>query len=174
MTRRFAFTSMVLCICLLTAVIPAATQIRPAPVPVQMAPMAAPTSPRPAQDISPIRTVARFFGMTAEQAEQLKGFFENQRLTIEPLRRQIADHEKSLREALASNPDPGTVGVLVIEIHALQGQINEAHKQLIPNFEGILDEEQLRKLQMVRQAARLQPVVDAMRQLNLLIGPPPQ
>jgi Spy/CpxP family protein refolding chaperone len=172
MKRRFAFTSLVTFLCLLAAGVPAATQVRPAAIPSQRIPMAAPPPPAPAPDVSPIRTLARFFGLTAEQAEQLRGFLDQQRQRIEPLRLQIAEKENALREALASNPDPATVGRLVIEIHALQGRINEAHMQLIPGFESILDDEQLRKLQMVRQAARLQPVVDVMRQLNLLPGPP--
>lgn len=172
MTKRFVFMSVVLCLCLLMAGVPAVTQVRTAAAPSRLEKRAVLPPPKPASEVSPLRWIARYFGLTPEQAGLLKGYLENQRQTVEPLAAQVTENEKVLRDSLAGNAEPATVGQLVIDIHALRERILEAHKQLIPNFESILNEEQLRKLQMLRQAARLQPVVDAMRQLTLLPRPP--
>jgi len=180
MTRRLVLVTVLLAICLVAAGAPAqsrtpaaATLVRAAAAPAQEAAAPPPPPQLAAPGVPPLRLIVRFFELTEEQIELLKGFFEDQKEIVQPLMEQIAEKERELKEELSGEtPAPELVGRLVIDIHALRAQIGEAHKALMENFVNILSEEQKNKLRAVHHAARLEPVVNAMQQLKLLPGPP--
>jgi len=60
------------------------------------------------------------------------------------------------------------VGILVIQIHALQQQIVQTQQAFLANLENMLDPDQQQRLAAVRVAAQLQPVVPAFQLLQLL------
>ncbi len=118
-------------------------------------------------NVPPIRIIADFFVLTAPQLDEIKGLLETRRAAVEPLAKQIDAKEKELGELIrSSNPDASTLGSLMIEIHGLREQLNRAHKEFIVGFEGVLTDEQKNKLNAVRRAARLDPVIHAMRELR--------
>jgi Spy/CpxP family protein refolding chaperone len=118
--------------------------------------------------LHPMRIVVQYFDLTPEQVDQIKGFLETRKAVVEPLMKQIAEKEKDLRDLLGTaNPDPTAVGNLTVAIHGLRDQVREAQDQFDTSLDGILTPDQLTKLHAVRKAARLEPVVRAMRELRL-------
>jgi len=63
--------------------------------------------------------------------------------------------------------NPAQVGILVIQIHALQQQMAQAQQAFLTQFVAILDAEQLQKLQAVQIAAQLQPILPAFQPIFL-------
>ena len=125
--------------------------------------------PGPAPDPPhPMRIVVRYFDFIPEQVDQIKGFLEIRRAAVEPLLKQIAEKKKDLHDLLgAANPDPTAVGNLTVAIHGQRDQLRDAQDQFDTSLEGILTADQLTKLHAARRAARLEPVVRAMRELGL-------
>ena len=68
---------------------------------------------------------------------------------------------------LNTGGNPAQVGVLVIQIHALQQQMGQAQQSFLTRFVAILDAEQVQKLQAVRIAAQLQPILPAFQPIFL-------
>jgi hypothetical protein len=68
---------------------------------------------------------------------------------------------------LNSGGNPAQVGILVIQIHALQQQAAQTQQAFLGQFEASLDPEQLQKLQAVQIAAQLQPILPAFRPIFL-------
>ncbi|MCB1054804.1 MAG: hypothetical protein KDD11_04740, partial [Acidobacteria bacterium] len=66
------------------------------------------------------------------------------------------------------DPDAGAVGDLVLQIRDLRQQIRALGQSATDQFEALLSEEQAGRLNAVRRAARLQPVIPAFRLLHLL------
>jgi len=117
--------------------------------------------------VRPIALVARFLELTPDQMEQVKALMETRRAAIEPLSKQVAENEKTLQDLMtSSNPDAAEVGTLVLEIHQLREQIGVAQKQFLSSFEGILTTEQQNKLNVLRRANRLLPVIQALNELK--------
>jgi len=117
--------------------------------------------------VRPIALVARFFELTPDQMEHVKAMMEIRKATIEPLSKQVAEEEKALQDLMtSSNPDAAEVGKLVLEIHQLREQIGVAQKQFLSSFEAILTTEQQNKLNAVRRAHRLLPVIQALNELK--------
>jgi hypothetical protein len=55
----------------------------------------------------------------------------------------------------------------VFQIHAVQQQIGQVQQAFLTQFNGILDAEQLQKLQAVQIAAQLQPILPAFQPIFL-------
>lgn len=130
---------------------------------------APPAVPGIAPHIPPLQLLGRYLELSQEQIESIRALVEMRRNTVRPLNDQIAEKEKTLRELLESgNPDAATVGKLAIEIHGLRQEIAATLQQFHKDLEGLLSEAQVRKLRLLRQAARLEPVVRAARELGIV------
>jgi Spy/CpxP family protein refolding chaperone len=99
------------------------------------------------------RGPARFLELTEEQQEAARRIFEQQRPEMQALHEQMRENQELLREALESgNPDPTSVGELVIEGHALKEKGRALHQESKEAFERLLTPEQKRKLEMLEAA----------------------
>lgn len=112
--------------------------------------------------------VVQFLQFRPDQVEILQQLLQARQEAETPLLQAIAEHERRLRELLESRGTPPEVGQVVIELHALQGQVAQVQQSFLANLENLLDPEQRQRLEAVRQAARLQPIVPAFQQLQLL------
>lgn len=130
---------------------------------------APPAVPGIAPIVPPIQLLGRYLELSQDQIEGVRVLVEERRNTVRPLNDQVAEKEKALRELLESgNPDAAAVGSLVLEIHRLRKEVQSAIQKFNKDFEGMLGEEQVRKLRLLRQAARLEPVVRAARELGIV------
>ena len=132
----------------------------------QPGPGAGPGVPMPE---NPLRVLARFLQLTEQQVADVRTLLEARKDIIEPLMKQIPEKEKELQELLNSaSPDPAAVGRVTIAIRDLRRQVDEARKDFAAGFEALLTAEQKTRVNTARQAARLQPVVGALRELGII------
>jgi hypothetical protein len=118
-----------------------------------------------------MRQVARFLGLTEEQVASWQGLLEDRRLAAEPKLEQIKDNNAALKALLnGDGPDATEVGNLVIANVGLHQDLGDIHRTYVESFQGQLDEDQLRKLNLIRRAARLQPLIPAFRMFGLVGG----
>ena len=102
--------------------------------------------------------VAHFLGFSDSQAAQFKQLLQSLQATAGGLQQQISPKQQSLEILLsAAQPDPATVGQLLLEIHGLQQQLGQAIQSYHESFLALLTSDQMQKTQAVVQAAQLLP-----------------
>ena len=116
----------------------------------------------------PVAVVAHFLGLTADQMPVLEQVLRERQQTLGPIQQGIAMREQRIRELIASGGSPAEIGVLVIQIHQLREDAENAQAVFLSRVESLLDAEQRMRWQQVRVAARLQPVVPAFQALQML------
>jgi hypothetical protein len=79
----------------------------------------------------------------------------------------MAQKEQQLEALLGSGGNPAQVGILVIQIHAIQQQIMQTQQVFLANLANLLDQDQQQLLAAVAVAAQLQPVLPAFVALQL-------
>lgn len=113
--------------------------------------------------------VARYLELTSEQLGTWDELLATLRSTVEPLQQRLREVESQLAELLRQeNPDPAAVGALVIEGRTLRAGIGQAMRDYVTGFEAMLTPEQMRKLQAIRLAERLQPLIPAFKAVHLV------
>jgi len=120
-----------------------------------------------AQEISPLQVVAEFLQLRPGQVSELEQLLQARQTTLVPLFQTAQALTQQLAVLLNSGGNPAQVGILVIQIHALQQQMAQAQQALLTRFVAILDAEQLQKLQAVQIAAQLQPILPAFQPIFL-------
>lgn len=121
----------------------------------------------------PPAVVATFLGFTDGQAEQFGILLNQFQSTLRSLQEQIAPRQQQLNVLLSQpDPDPATVGALVLQLHALQQQMEQVIQSFQNAFAGLLTQEQKQKIEAVTLAAQLQPAVGAFVALHLVPAPP--
>jgi len=74
---------------------------------------------------------------------------------------------QQLGNLLNSGGNPAQVGVLVIQIHALQQQMTQTQQSFLSQFVATLNADQQQRLQAVQIAAQLQPILPAFQPIFL-------
>ncbi|MFQ5662415.1 MAG: hypothetical protein ACE5HL_01105 [Terriglobia bacterium] len=118
--------------------------------------------------VQALRVVAHFLQHRPDQVEGLKQLLQLRAQAVYPLLQGIIERERQLYPLLHSGGDPADIGRLVVEIYQLFGQIAAAQADFIAAFEDLLNLEQRGRLQAMRLAARLQPLLPAFQKLYLL------
>jgi Spy/CpxP family protein refolding chaperone len=86
-------------------------------------------------------------GLTPEQVTQIQERLKVHRNEVFPLQQQLRAKTHELRNALdAPQPDPTTIGQLLLERRALQQQLREKQQKLRADLEAILTPEQRQRL----------------------------
>src|SRR6266478_4678186 len=120
-----------------------------------------------AEETSPLQVVAEFLQLRPGQASELEQLLQARQAAIVPLFQTAQAMTQQLGILLNAGGNPAQVGVLVIQIHALQQQMGQAQQVFLTQFVAILDTDQLQKLQAVRIAAQLQPILPAFQPIFL-------
>jgi hypothetical protein len=120
-----------------------------------------------AEEISPLQVVAEFLQLRPGQVGALQQLLQARQAALVPLFQTAQSLVQQLGNLLNSGGNPAQVGVLVIQIHALQQQMAQAQQAFLSQFVAILDTEQLQKLQAVQVAAQLQPILPAFQPIFL-------
>jgi hypothetical protein len=120
-----------------------------------------------AEETSPLQVVAEFLQLRPGQVGELQQLLLARQATLVPLFQTAQSLMQQLGKLLNSGGNPAQVGVLVIQIHALQQQMAQAQQGFLSQFVAILDAEQLQKLQAVQIAAQLQPILPAFQPIFL-------
>ena len=123
----------------------------------------------PGQLPPPIQTVAKHLELSPEQVGAWMGLLDGLHQQQRPLHEQVQALEEELRLQLQQpEPDPAAVGQLILEIHALREQIRINEDTYRDAFEDLLNEEQLEKLYLLREASELAPLFPAFKETLLI------
>jgi hypothetical protein len=120
-----------------------------------------------AEETSPLQVVAEFLQLRPSQVSELGQLFQARQTALVPLFQTAQTLIQQLDVLLNSGGNPAQVGILVIQIHALQQQMAQTQQAFLAQFVAILDPEQVQKLQAVQIAAQLQPVLPAFQPIFL-------
>ena len=111
--------------------------------------------PGPGMVIPPDNFLINVLELDEDQLAEAAELRESLRATVTPLMQEGRAIRQEVKAQLDSeNPDPTTVGELVIAGHALEPQIREASQAAREAFKEILTEEQLEKLENARPGRR--------------------
>jgi hypothetical protein len=120
-----------------------------------------------AEETSPLQVVAEFLQLRPGQVSELEQLLQARQAGLVPLFQTAQAMIQQLGILLNAGGNPVQVGVLVVQIHALQQQMGQAEQAFITQFTATLDADQLQKLQAVRIAAQLQPILPAFQPIFL-------
>jgi hypothetical protein len=120
-----------------------------------------------AEEASPLQVVAAFLQLQPGQVNALEQLLQGRQATLVPLVQTTQALIQQLGILLNSGGNPAQVGALVFQIHAVQQQMGQVQQAFLTQFTGILDAEQLQKLQAVQIAAQLQPILPAFQPIFL-------
>jgi Spy/CpxP family protein refolding chaperone len=130
--------------------------------------------PKSVDQCPPPAVVASFLGFTETQAAQFRDLVVQFQTTLHGLQEQMGGRQAQLEVLLGQpSPDPGIIGSLFLQIHALQQQVAQVVKGFQSQFTALLTDEQKQKVLAVAQASQLQPVVGAFVALYLAPAPTP-
>jgi Spy/CpxP family protein refolding chaperone len=116
---------------------------------------------------SPIQIVVQFLQLQPDQVQAIGQLLQARQAALAPLLQGIQQRVLQLEALLNSGANPAQVGILAIQIYALQHQVARVQQGFLSNFANLLDPEQQQQLEAVRIAAPLQPVLPAFQQLYL-------
>jgi hypothetical protein len=116
---------------------------------------------------SPIQIVVQFLQLRPDQVQEFGQLLQARQAAVVPLLEEIQQRVKRLEELLNSGGSPPEVGALVIQIYTLQQQVAQVQQDFLSKFVNLLDPEQHQRLEAVRMAAPLQPILPAFQQLYL-------
>jgi hypothetical protein len=121
------------------------------------------------QPPDPVAVVAQVLQLSSDQITAWTTILHARQAAIEPLVQQAQTQQQAVAQALGSaNPDPMTVGQAVVALHALQVQIADANSRSTGDFEKLLTSDQLQRLNGIRGAAQVCPIVPAFAATGLL------
>lgn len=125
-----------------------------------------------AEPPDPAGVVARVLELSDGQITSWVDLLHAREAAVRPLAEQAQAQQQAIAQALAGgNADPLTVGKAVMALDALQKQIGAANAQSVHQFEELLTPDQLQRLNGIRGAAQVCPIVPAFQATGLL--PPP-
>ncbi len=116
---------------------------------------------------SPLQIVAQFLQLQPSQEPLFGQLLQARQTAVTPLFQAMAQKEQQLEALIASGGNPAQVGILVIQIHALQQQVMQTQQVFLENLANLLDQDQQQRLAAVAIAVQLQPVVPAFVALQL-------
>ncbi len=116
---------------------------------------------------SPLQVVVQFLQLRQDQVQQLEQLLQARQSTVGPLLEEIQQRAKQLETLLGSGANPPEIGVVVIQIHTLQLNVAQVQQDFLSKWVSLLDPEQSQRLEAVRLAASLQPILPAFQQLYL-------
>jgi Spy/CpxP family protein refolding chaperone len=116
---------------------------------------------------APIQIVMQWLQLQPAQVQELGQLLQARQAAAVPLLQGIQQRTKQVEALLNSGGNPAAVGILVFQIHALQQQVAHVQQDFLSKFVSLLDPEQQQRLEAVRIAAQLQPILPAFRELNL-------
>lgn len=113
-----------------------------------------------------------FLNLSDGQIQELVQLQQQKGQTLQPLVQQVAQTQQKLQQTLASpNPDPSTVGQLVIAIAALGQQVQQIAGNFQQQAANLLQFDQKTKLPPLQLALELQSAAQQAVSLGLLNAP---
>ena len=125
-------------------------------------------APTPGDTGRAMEAVTRFLNLTEDQRKDFVPILQESRAHIKSLEEQWRALRRELDQMLDSGQyDLSQVGSYTEKIHDLGHQIRSVRKETVESLRPILNEEQVKKLRIVRRAASRRLAIRAHRQLMM-------
>jgi len=113
--------------------------------------------------------VVRFLDLSEDQVAAWNALYLTHLDEERPLREIIADIEAELEDLFSMpDPDPETVGALVLERRAVGEELHQVHVVYHEGFVALLDEEQAQRLGFIKRADDVQRFIPAFKLFELI------
>ncbi len=113
--------------------------------------------------------VIAFLDLGEDQVSAWDEIYRIHRDAEQPVKEELRILEAELKEMIdAGDPDPATVGDLVLQIADLKYELGEIHVIYHEDFMALLDEDQTRRLGFIARADRVQPIIPAFKLFELI------
>jgi hypothetical protein len=116
---------------------------------------------------APPQIVAQFLQLQPNQIQEFIQLVQSRQGVMAVLLDQIQQRTQQLDKLLSSGGNPQQIGALVIQIHGLQQKVAQVQQDFLSRFVSLLDHDQRQRLEAVRIAYHVQPILPAFAQLNL-------
>ena len=127
------------------------------------------SSPIFAQQPDPVSVVAHVLELSDDQLKAWSVILHTREAALQPIAQQAQAKQEALGHALADpNPDPVAIGNAFIELRKLQDQIGVINAKAATDFQHLLNEDQMQRLDGIRGAAQVCPIVPALQATGLL------
>ncbi|HYS55431.1 MAG TPA: periplasmic heavy metal sensor [Thermoanaerobaculia bacterium] len=122
-----------------------------------------------AQQPDPVSVIAHVLELSNDQVTAWSGILHAREAAIQPIAQQAQAKRQALEQALASpNPDPVAIGNAFIELRGLQAQVAAVNADSASKFQKLLDDDQLQRLEGIRGASQVCPIVPALQATGLM------
>ena len=126
-------------------------------------------SPIFAQQPDPVSVVTHVLELSGDQVTAWVTILHGREAAMQPIAQQAQAKQEAIGKALADpNPDPVAIGNAFIELHKLQEQIGVVNAQAATEFQHLLNEDQAQRLEGIRGAAGVSPIVPALQATGLM------
>src|SRR5438132_10130704 len=116
----------------------------------------------------PVQVVAAVLQLSPEQIASLVDTLRRREQALQPLQQQLRMQQEELGKALqAPAPDAQIVGQLLIQTRTIEQQIAATARQFSAQFQQVLDQEQLERLQQIQAIAGVCQFVPAFEATGL-------
>jgi hypothetical protein len=122
-----------------------------------------------AQQPDPVSVVAHVLELSGDQITAWGTILHTREAAMQPIAQQAQAKQEVIGHALADpNPDPVAIGNAFIELHKLQDQIGVINATAATDFQHLLSDDQAQRLDGIRGAAGVCPIVPALQATGLL------
>ena len=126
-------------------------------------------SPIFAQQPDPVSVITHVLELSDDQVTAWSTILHARQDALQPIAQQAQAKQEAIGKALADpNPDPVAIGNAFIEMHKLQEQIGVINAQAATDFQHLLNDEQMQRLEGIRGAAQVCPIVPALQATGLM------
>jgi hypothetical protein len=126
-------------------------------------------APMFAQQPDPVAVVAHVLDLSNDQITAWSTILHAREATLQPIAQQAQAKQQAIAQALGgNNPDPLAVGSAIIDLTRLQGQAAAVNAQSATEFEHLLTPDQQQRLEGIRGAAQVCPIVPALQATGLI------
>ena len=127
------------------------------------------SSPIFAQQPDPVSVISHVLELSDDQVTSWSKILHDREAAMQPIAQQAQAKQEALGKALEDpNPDPVAIGNAFIELRKLQYQIGVVNAQAATDFQHLLNEDQMQRLDGIRGAAGVCPIVPALQATGLM------
>jgi uncharacterized membrane protein len=126
-------------------------------------------SPIFAQQPDPVTIVTHVLELSEDQVTAWNTILHAREAAMQPIAQQAQAKQEAIGKALADpNPDPVAIGNAFIELRKLQEQMGVVNAQAATEFQHLLNDDQMQRLEGIRGAAGICQIVPAFQATGLL------
>ena len=116
----------------------------------------------------PIAVTANVLQLSEDQTHALVTMIQTRNDAIRPIAQALQSDQQTLAKLIETSNDAVAIGTLLLQIHSDQQHAAEIARDAAAGFEAILTDDQRQRLQFIRQAAQVEPAIQALRAVGLL------